>query len=244
MRTAHAVHIGVWVMMGFNLMMALASIWIFMRMAPAIEVIIDRNERSLEACEEMLASLARMGPDRTANHAQERFFMVALKRAENNITETQEPVPLQSIDAEFQRAFAGDTSARQKIISAITQLAKMNREAMIKADVHARQVGNSGAWAIVFMAVTVFLAGMLFKRSLENHLVRPLGEIEAVISAHQSGDLMRRCTGADVSREVQCLFNGLNELLDKIQFHTAWSAPDYSRTSSSALKPEQKHPIR
>ena len=232
MRTAHSVRIGVWLMMGFNLLMALGSIWIFMRMAPAIEVIIDRNERSLEACEEMLASLARMGPDRAASDIQKRAFMSALERAENNITETEEPVPLKSINAGFERAFAGNAAARQEIVSAITLLGKMNREAMIKADIHARQVGNAGAWAIVFMAVTVFMAGMLFKRSLAKHLVTPLAEIEAVVSAHRSGDLMRRCTGVGVSREVQSLFNGLNELLDKIQFQTAWSDISHRRASS------------
>ncbi|MFK5951484.1 MAG: hypothetical protein QM498_00385 [Desulfobacterium sp.] len=220
MRTAHTVRMGVWLMMGFNLLMALGSIWIFMRMAPAIEVIIDRNERSLEACEEMLASLALIGPDRAANDALKAAFITSFNRAENNITETEEPVPLKSIKAQFNKVFLGNMAVRKNMVSAITQLAKMNREAMIKADVHARQFGYAGAWAIVFMAVIVFFAGMLFKRSLANNLVKPLEEIEAVICAHQNGDIMRRCTGTKVSRDVQGVFNGLNELLDKMQFQT------------------------
>jgi hypothetical protein len=220
MGNSHAVRIGLWLMMGFNLLMALGSIWIFMRMAPAIEVIIDRNERSLEACEEMLTSLALIGPDSRANQALESLFIASFKRAENNITEAEEPVPLKTINAGFHKAFLGDIVARREIVSAIALLAKTNREAMIKADIHARQFGYAGAWAIVFMAVIVFMAGMLFKRTLETHLVTPLGEIEAVIAAHQNGDIMRRCTGADVSKDVQGLFNGLNELLDKMQFQT------------------------
>ncbi len=220
MRSARAVRIGLWLMMGVNLLMALGSIWIFMRMAPAIEVIIDRNERSLEACEEMLASLALIGPDRGGNQALKSLFIASFKRAENNITEAEEPVALKSIHASLQKAFLGDMDARRELVSAIALLAKTNREAMIKADVHARQFGYAGAWAIVFMAVIVFMAGMLFKRSLRNNLVNPLGEIEAVISAHQNGDIMRRCTGTDLSRDVQGLFNGLNELLDKMQFQT------------------------
>lgn len=220
MKSAHAVRIGLWLMMAFNLLMALGSIWIFMRMAPAIEVIIDRNERSLEACEEMLASLALIGPDGAAGQGLENRFIASFKRAENNITEDEEPESLKSINALFHKAFMGDMDVRRKVVSAITQLAQTNREAMVKADIHARQFGYAGAWAIVFMAVIVFFAGMLFKRSLESHLVKPLEEIESVVCAHQNGDIMRRCSMADMSKDVQGLFNGLNELLDKIQFQT------------------------
>jgi len=224
MKTAHTVRMGVWLMMGLNLLMALGSTWIFMRMAPAIEVIIDRNERSLEACEEMLTSLALIGSDRAANDALKAVFIISFNRAENNITESEEPVLLKSIKAQFDKDFWSNMAARKNMVSAITQLAKMNREAMIKADVHARQFGYAGAWAIVFMAVIVFFAGMIFKRSLANNLVTPLEEIEAVICAHQNGDIMRRCTGTDVSRDVQGVFNGLNELLDKMQFQTVPSS--------------------
>ena len=220
MRSAHAVRMSVWLMMGVNLLMALGSIWIFMRMAPAIEVIIDRNERSLEACEGMLASLALMGMDKAASQALMAEFMASFNRAENNITEAEEPVPLKFIKAQFDKDFSGNMEARKHMVSAITLLAKMNREAMIKADVQARQFGYAGAWAIVFMAVTVFFAGMLFKRSLATNLVNPLEEIEAVICAHQNGDIMRRCTGTDLPGDVQGVFNGLNELLDKMQFQT------------------------
>ena len=224
MRTAHTVRMGVWVLMGFNLLMALGSIWIFMRMAPAIAVIIDRNELSLEACEEMLSSLALMEPDASANGGLKDRFLGALELVENNITESEEPVALQAIHGEFSQAFAGASQAREGTVAAIRLLGKINRDAMIKADFCARQLGYAGAWGIVFMAATVFFAGMLFKRRLSNNLVVPMGEIEAVISAHQNGDIMRRCTGTDVPREVQSLFDGVNELLDKIQFQTVSSS--------------------
>jgi hypothetical protein len=218
MRIAQSIRIGVWLLIGLNLFMALGSIWIFMRMAPAIEVIIDRNERSLQACEEMLASLAMITGDPAADQALKSTFATALKRAQDNITETKEPVALKAINADFSDAFTGKITAQQNTISAIILLGKINREAMIMADLRAKQFGYAGAWGIVFMAICVFFAGMLFKRGLSKSLIKPLEEIHAVISAHRNGDTMRRCTGSDLPRDVKTVFNGLNDYFDTIHF--------------------------
>jgi len=215
MKIAQSVHIGLWLLIGLNVFMALGSIWIFMRMAPAIEVIIDRNERSLQACEEMLATLAMVTDDKAANDALKATFINALKRARDNITENEEPVALKSISIGFSDAFIGNITARQNTVSAIVLLGKINRQAMIIADQRAKQFGYAGAWGIVFMAVWVFLAGMLFKRSLSKNLIKPIDEIYAVIMAHRSGDTLRRCSGSDLPRDVKTVFDGLNEFLDK-----------------------------
>ena len=215
MRIAQSIRFGLWLLIGLNLFMALGSIWIFMRMAPAIEVIIDRNERSLQACEEMLASLAMMTEDKAANEALKTIFATALKRARDNITEDEEPVALKSINFGFSDAFIGNITAKQNTVSAIILLGKINREAMIIADQRARQFGYAGAWGIVFMAVCIFLVGMLFKQSLSKNLIKPIEEIYAVIMAHRSGDTLRRCSGSNLPRDVKTVFNGLNEFLDK-----------------------------
>jgi len=215
MRIAQSIRIGVWLLIGLNLFMALGSIWIFMRMAPAIEVIINRNEHSLQACEEMLASLAMITGDQAPDQALKSTFANALKRAQDNITEAEEPVALTSINAGFSDAFIGNMKAKQNTVSAIILLGKINREAMIIADLRAKQFGYAGAWGIVFMAVGVFFAGMLFKRSLLKSLIKPIEEIHAVVSAHLNGDIMRRCTGSDLPRDVKKIFNELNEFLDK-----------------------------
>jgi hypothetical protein len=217
MKIAQSVRIGLWLLIGLNLFMALGSIWIFMRMAPAIEVIIDRNELSLQACEEMLASLAMITEDRAENEVLKITFVNALKRAQNNITENEEPVALESIRVGYSDSFIGNITARQNTVSAIILLGKINREAMIKADLRAKQFGYAGAWGIVFMAVCVFFVGMLFKRSLSKNLIKPIEEIHAVISAHRNGDIMRRCIGSDLPRDFKTVFNGLNEVLDRIK---------------------------
>jgi hypothetical protein len=67
------------------------------------------------------------------------------------------------------------------------------------------------------MALSVFLAGVIFIRSLTRRVVQPLEEIHTVIIAHRNGDTMRRCTGADLSQDVAAVFTGINELFDQCQ---------------------------
>jgi len=219
MKIAQSVRLGAWLLIGFNLLMALGSIWIFMRMAPAIEIIIERNERSLEACEEMLASLAMISRNPPTDVMLKATFESAFKRAQNNITEKEEPAVLATIQADFADAFLGDRTALQKTVSAIVLLGKINREAMIAEDHRAQQFGTAGAWGVVFMAVTVFFAGMLFKRRILKNLVMPLVEIQDVLSAQRNNDTMRRCTGPHLPEDVKRVYSGINELLDQYQFH-------------------------
>ncbi|EKD38762.1 MAG: hypothetical protein ACD_75C00617G0003 [uncultured bacterium] len=215
MKVGQNVRLGAWFLIGLNLLMAMGSIWVFVRMAPAIEIIILQNERSLQACEEMLLSLALINSNGPATEQLQASFNDALTRAEKNVTEKEEPLALQSIRLHYSQAFAGDFEARSKTVTAITRLGKINRTAMEIADRKARQLGNGGAWGVVFMASTVFLVGMLFMRSLERNLVTPLAEIHSVISALKRGNTRRRCTGTDLAKDVAVVFNELNDFLDK-----------------------------
>lgn len=215
MKVGQNVRLGAWLLIGLNLLMAMGSIWVFIRMAPAIEVIIIQNERSLQSCEEMLSFLALMnlnGPDSGQLKAS---FNEALTRAENNVTEKEEPLALEAIRLNYAKAFAGDFEARKRTVAAIASLSRINREAMAVADQKARQLGNGGAWGVVFMASAVFLVGMLFMRSLGRNLVGPLAEIHSVISALRRGNTRRRCTRMDMPNDVAQVFNEFNEFLDK-----------------------------
>lgn len=202
--------------MGLNLLMALGAIWIFMRMAPAIEIILYRNARSLHASEQMLSFLA-MADDREGEDfiILKDSFSESLRNAQNNITEEGEPLTLERIGENYKDAFQGDREARNRTVAAILQLGDINRSAMAEADRRARQLGNAGAWGIVFMATIVFFSGMLFIRSISKRLIQPLEEIHAVITAHRGGDRMRRCTGANLPKDIKIIFTGINEYLDK-----------------------------
>lgn len=229
MRLAQAVRVGAWTLVGLNLLMALGSIGIFTRMAPAITVIIDRNERSLQACEDMLAALA-LSIDLGGNEERMRYFKEAFDRAKKNVTEVDEPAVLHSIETTFQAAFRGDFKARQATVDSIVTLGKINREAMIFADGRAQQLGYAGAWGVVFMAVSVFIAGIIFIRGLVRRVVLPLEEIHTVITAQRNGETMRRCTGTDVPQEIRAIFIGINGILDQ---HHAHISSQYDKADNS-----------
>jgi len=208
---------GAWVLIIMNLLMALGSIWIFMRMAPAIEVIIDRNERSLQACEEMLSALAQSQDDTAAMLSNKDQFVAALERAQNNITESGEADVLDAIRKKYENAFTGDSESKTDTIFSINALSEINRKAMEKADSKARQIGSGGAWGIVFMASLVFAAGMIFLKIMQRSVIKPMEEIHDVILANRGGNILRRCSGHNIPNDIKTIFTGLNDLLDKLR---------------------------
>lgn len=213
MKIAQSVKIGAWLLIVLNLLMAFGSIWIFMRMAPAIKVIIAQNEVSLEACEHMLAALAKA---KISNGFidEQIAFGVALGKAENNITEMKEPATIEMISRYYQDAFKGDDLALERTIMAIVELGKINRDAMRRADVRAQQLGYAGAWGVVFMATFSFMVGMIFLRSLRKNLIEPMHEIDTVVTAFRAGERMRRCSMKNPSRSTNQILSNVNELLD------------------------------
>jgi len=217
MRLALAVRVGSWFLVGLNLLMAVGTIGIFTRMAPAIATIIERNDRSLKACEDMLALMAVTGIGSPFSLDQTRLFQTAFERAKANVTEPQEPEILKRMEPLLPLVFQGDAAVRTQVVEAAVQLGKINRDAMTIADQQAQQLGRTGAWGVVFMALSAFLAGVIFIRSITRRVVTPLEEIHAVILAHRNGDTMRRCTGADLSQDVTTVFTGINEILDQCQ---------------------------
>ena len=169
----------------------------------------ERNERSLKACEDMLALMAVTGSGSVFSHEQAQLFQAAYDRAKANVTEPQEPEILRRMEPILPPLFRGDATIRKEVVEAAVQLGKINRDAMAMADHRAQQLGRTGAWGVVFMALSVFLAGVLFIRNLTRRVVRPLEEIHAVIIAHRNGDTMRRCTGTDLSQDVVAVFTGI-----------------------------------
>lgn len=214
MKLAQSVRLGALFLIVLNLVMAFGSIWVFMRMAPAIETIIDRNEKSLHACEEMLSVLATMNSSQK-NHAESKEkFEIALGRATSNITEKEESIALDNVRKNYAQAFEANPEGIKQTVADILHLAEINRGAMVVADWKARQFVTAGAWGIVFMASVVFMIGMLFMQGMKRTLIRPLEEMHSVMLAIKNGDHIRRCTGPDAPRDIKVIYNGINELLD------------------------------
>lgn len=217
MKPGQSVILGARILLGLNLLMAMGTLWVFMRMTPAIQVILNRNQQSILAGEEMLAALAMSraeSPDTVK--ALQNTFKVALKKAQSNVTEAEEPEMLGTINKYYAQAFADNTEATGQTVQAIARFSRVNREAMERADQRAQQLGSAGAWGVVFMATLLFFTGMLFLRSLHKNLIRPLAEIHAVTLAVRNRDHLRRCTSTHASpKDIQVIFTELNELLDQ-----------------------------
>jgi len=174
MHLAQAVRVGAWFLVGLNLLMAVGTIGIFTRMAPAIAIIIERNERSLKACEDMLAIMALTGVGTPFSPEQVNVFKTAFDRAQANVTEPQEPEILKRMEGTLPPLFQGDGAVRKDVVEAAVELGKTNRDAMAIADQRAQQLGRAGAWGVVFMALSAFLVGVIFIRSLTRRVVTPL----------------------------------------------------------------------
>ncbi|MGD9808372.1 MAG: hypothetical protein AB7E76_11810 [Deferribacterales bacterium] len=213
MRSLRSFRYSLWVIICLNVLMALGSIWIFMRMSPAISLIIERNEHSLQASEDMLTSVAVYGNGADPADAVAKFTD-ALVRAENNITEEGEVAALNTIRNKYTLAFGGDRESMTQLISSVRKLSAINRNAMISADYKAKQIGSAGAWAIVFMATAVFLASMIIIRYYRAHISGTMEEINTVLEADKAGDVYRRCT-VGKSDDANALLGSINRVLDQ-----------------------------
>lgn len=189
------------------------AIGILDRMSPAIQRILAENVFSLEAVEEMLAITAEL--DGAGATAQQRDrFELTLQRAAANITEPEEREQMAEIQQNWRRAFAGDASARKRVIAAMRELGAINRKAMARADKTARRLGAAGAWTAVFLGVFAFLWGVLAVRRAHQRILHPLSELESVVEAYHGGDRFRRCAPVPAPAEIQRVMHALDALLD------------------------------
>lgn len=214
MKLANGLIFGAWLIVFINLLLAFGAVGVFMRMTPAIADIISNNERSLQACEEMLVALSLNSDSHTSEQMHERFKK-ALNRALLNVTEHEEPAVLKIIEEKSRLFFSGSKKALSETVEAVTRLSEINRRAMSSADMRAQQLGKAGAWGVVFMAVFSLLAGIIFIVNLKNRLLKPVEELRDVLQAHQKGETMRRCSGVNLATDIKNIFGAINRLLDR-----------------------------
>ncbi|MDO5581107.1 MAG: hypothetical protein Q4G69_08210 [Planctomycetia bacterium] len=214
MKLTHSFKVGIWCLIGLNLLMAFVSIWVFVRMAPAIERIISRNTKSIDGGEAMLVCLSELADDGADRDVQKKKFELALQSVRGNITEKHENEAIDVISANYLGAIAGNSDELQKTIVGIMKLNEVNREAVQQADRAASRLGIGGAWAVVIMASFVFLAGILYAKFLTRSLVDPLEELYSVAESRKGGDSFRRCCGPDLPDEITEIYHFVNGMMD------------------------------
>ncbi len=224
MRLGRNIALGAWILIAFNLLLAFGSIWVFLRMAPSIERVNERNARSLEASEKMLVAL-------TDNAFDSDKFESALNLGESNITEQGEREALDAIRKLNLSRLAVDPQSRAEAVAAIVRLAGSNRAAMTNAAKQTRSLCTRGAWGVVFMALVVFCIGIVFEQRLRRGVADPLEELRDVLRAQCNGDRMRRCSGSPLSGDMKELFLNANALIDELR------SADSFQTTSGKPKP-------
>ncbi len=209
MKFAQGIRLGTWLLVLLNVVLAFTAVWMLLRIPPAVAPVME--QASLAACEEMLACLAAA---KSPQQAESRAgFEQALQsvRADRE----QDVQAVQIIMQHYKQAFAGSHMEIQKTSAALLALTQNQRRNLAHAGRQVRQFASAGAWAIVFMAQAIFLIGLLFLRKQKKHLLAPLEEVYVVLQAQKNGDNLRRCGSSYASQDMQFIFSGINELLDR-----------------------------
>ncbi|MCA9727150.1 MAG: hypothetical protein KC729_05655 [Candidatus Eisenbacteria bacterium] len=201
------------VLVAMNMILAFGAIGLFVRMGPVIDKILKENVYSLEAAEEMLAVLSRSAGEEVSDADRIRFER-ALDRAATNVTEPEESPIIAEITKTRTRALSGDHAALGVIVGQISDLVRINRQAMRDVDSEARRLGSAGAWSAVFLAFFSFLLTLWGVRRLRRRVIAPMVDIYDVLESVRRGDVHRRCRANAGPVEIQRLASSINLLLD------------------------------
>lgn len=187
---------------------AFAGIKGFQRLAPAINIINSRNTQSLYYAEQMLANI-------TTQKNLDNFELY-LNKSKENITEENEKDAINNINKTYRLAFSGDTKAEEETIDYIINLSSINRKAMEKAGEKACKLKSIGIWIIIFPTIFAWIIGVALLKLIDKTIIKPLAELQDVVSSYRKGNIMRRCPKVSKSEEFQEIYNDLNAILDRM----------------------------
>lgn len=211
MKLRTEIRLGVGLLLAVQGLTSLGAIGVLNRMGPSVERILAENVASTAAAQEMLAALSLSGQQRSAGAE----FEEALRRAEQNVTEDAEVPLLAELRARGPEALAGDLAARKAATDAALALARVNGEAMARADLAAQTQARAGAWAAVALGMLSYGLSVWLSRRLRDRLADPLAEIDIALTAARQGEPERRCQVPDAPLEVQRVAHAVNRLLDE-----------------------------
>lgn len=185
---------------------ALAGIYGFQRLEPAINLLNSSNTKSLYYAEQMFTSISSK---KDLNNFEKNLHL-----AKNNVTETGEKEVIESIEAGYLPAFKGNRTAEDETINKITDLAKINRLAMEHAGIKAKKQQAMEIWVILFPTIFIWIIGITLLKRLDRTFIKPIQELNDVVFDYNKGNRMRRCPSVAVSKNLQKLYDGINTILD------------------------------
>ena len=195
-----------------NMILAFGVIGLFIRMGPAIELILKDNVYSIVAAEEVLAVFAAAG-DAPVGGAGEARVRDALGRARSNVTEDEERPVLDAIEASLAAALAERGEARRRVIERTGALISVNREAMRRVDEEAQRLGAAGAWAAVLVGFLSLVLSLVVLGRMRARFVLPVLELYEVLT-DAKGEGKRRCRPRQAPVELRRAAEAVNAILD------------------------------
>ena len=184
----------------------LAGIYGFQKLEPSINLLNSSNTQSLYYTEQMLTSISAK--------KDLKVFEKYLTLAKQNITEEGEKEAINDIAADYLAAFSGNKKSEDETIKDITDLAMINRLAMEQAGIKAKKQCAIGIWIILFPSVFIWIIGIALLRRLDKTFIKPMQELNDVILEYNKGNQMRRCPSVTISKDLQMLYDGINNILD------------------------------
>jgi hypothetical protein len=205
---------GIGALVVIHLATAFGAIGLLTRMSPAVRDILAENVYSIEAAEDVLMVLTSAAAADSGDHASR--FEGAIGRARANVTELDEVPAIDDLERCGAAALAGDPAALVGAVAAADRLIAINRDAMQRASLKALNLGVTGAWAAVVLALAGFLIGAFVIRRIVRGVVEPVEELARALAAHGRGDRFRRCQARSASQEMRQVFGAVNTLLDYV----------------------------
>ena len=142
-------------------------------------------------------------------------FEENLYKAQNNITEAGEKKKKKKIAGNYQPAFYGNEKYEEATIESIAELSSINRLAMQRAGLRAKKMQTVGIWIIIFPTIFIWIIGLTLLSRIKRTFIKPLQELNDVISDYNNGNRMRRCPSYTISKDLQKLYDGINRILDE-----------------------------
>ena len=179
----------------------------FQRLAPFVNTLNSSNTESLYYAEQMLSSISVKKDLKT--------FEENLNKAKANVTEAREKEAVDRIADNYLPAFNGNKKIEEETINEITDLSRINRVAMEQAGTRAKKMQTVGIWIIIFPSIFIWIMGLTLLARLKKKFIKPMQELNDVISDYNSGNRMRRCPSYAASKDLQKLYDGINRILDE-----------------------------
>lgn len=178
----------------------------FQRLEPFLETLNSSNTKSLYYAEQMLSSISAK--------KDLKNFEDNLKKAQSNITEPGEKEVLDKISKNYLPAFRGNKKVEEETIGEIVELSKINRRTIEQAGLKAKKMESVGMWIILFPSIFIWIIGITILKRLKRTFIKPIQELNDVVSDYNMGNRMRRCPTYTISKDLQKLYDGINHILD------------------------------